>query len=39
MNSVSFISQGNGDEIYVHHSSIQCNGFKTLSMGDSLKNV
>ena len=34
---VGFISQENGDDIFVHHSSIQCQGFKTLFAGDKVE--
>jgi cold-shock DNA-binding protein family len=35
--SVGFISQENGDDVFVHHSSIQSNGFKTLFAGDKVE--
>ncbi|MGI9569026.1 MAG: cold-shock protein [Desulfobulbia bacterium] len=28
-----FISQNDGDDVFVHHSSIQADGFKTLEEG------
>jgi CspA family cold shock protein len=34
---VGFISQENGDDVFVHHSSIQCQGFKTLFAGDKVE--
>ena len=34
---VGFISQENGDDIFVHHSSIQCQCFKTLFAGDKVE--
>ncbi len=34
---VGFISQENGDDVFVHHSSIQCQGFKTLFTGDKVE--
>ena len=34
---VGFISQEKGDDVFVHHSSIQCQGFKTLFAGDKVK--
>ncbi|MHC4270588.1 MAG: cold shock domain-containing protein [Planctomycetota bacterium] len=34
---VGFISQENGDDIFVHHSSIQYQGFKTLFAGDKVE--
>ena len=34
---VGFISQKNGDDVFVHHSSIQCQGFKTLFAGDQVE--
>ncbi|MHC4270438.1 MAG: cold-shock protein [Planctomycetota bacterium] len=32
-----FISQENGDDVFVHHSSIQADGFKSLSEGDQVE--
>ena len=32
-----FISQENGDEVFVHHTSIQGDGFKTLAEGDKVE--
>jgi len=34
---VGFISQENGDDVFVHHSSIRCKGFKTLFAGDKVE--
>jgi len=34
---VGFISQENGDDVFVHHSSIKCKGFKTLFAGDKVE--
>jgi CspA family cold shock protein len=31
-----FITRDDGTDIFVHHSSIQGNGFKSLSEGDSV---
>ena len=31
-----FISREGGDDIFVHHSSIQGSGFKTLAEGDKV---
>ncbi len=31
-----FIAQDDGDDIFVHYSSIQTSGFKTLSEGDRV---
>lgn len=31
-----FISQENGDDVFVHHSAIQQEGFKTLEEGESV---
>ncbi|HDL07423.1 MAG TPA: cold shock domain-containing protein [Desulfobacteraceae bacterium] len=31
-----FIEQENGDDIFVHHSSINMSGFKTLAEGDRV---
>ena len=31
-----FISQDNGTDVFVHHSSINGNGFKSLSEGDKV---
>ncbi len=33
---VGFISQEDGDDVFVHHSSIQCKGAKTLFAGDKV---
>ena len=32
-----FISQEDGDDVFVHHTSIQCEGFKSLSEGDKVE--
>ncbi|MHC4455296.1 MAG: cold-shock protein, partial [Planctomycetota bacterium] len=32
-----FISQENGDDVFVHHSVIQADGFKSLSEGDQVE--
>ena len=32
-----FIEQESGDDIFVHHSSIQGEGFKTLTEGDQVE--
>ncbi len=32
-----FISQENGDDVFVHHTSIQGDGFKTLAEGDKVE--
>jgi cold shock protein len=32
-----FISQENGDDVFVHHTAIQSEGFKTLSEGDKVE--
>ena len=34
---VGFISQKNGDDVFVRHSSIQCKGVKTLFAGDKVE--
>ena len=34
---VGFISQERGDDVFVHHSSIRCKGFKTLFAGDKVE--
>jgi CspA family cold shock protein len=31
-----FISQENGDDVFVHHTAIQGDGFKSLSEGDKV---
>ncbi|GJQ60197.1 MAG: cold-shock protein [Candidatus Scalindua sp. AMX11] len=32
-----FISQENGDDVFVHHTAIEGEGFKSLSEGDSVE--
>ncbi|GJQ60193.1 MAG: cold-shock protein [Candidatus Scalindua sp. AMX11] len=32
-----FISQENGDDVFVHHTAIQGEGFKSLSEGDKVE--
>lgn len=32
-----FISQDNGDDVFVHQSSIQSEGFRTLAEGDKVE--
>ncbi|HJO55240.1 MAG TPA: cold-shock protein [Candidatus Scalindua sp.] len=32
-----FISQEDGDDVFVHHTSIQSEGFKSLSEGDKVE--
>ncbi|MDR4508430.1 MAG: cold-shock protein [Candidatus Brocadiaceae bacterium] len=32
-----FISQDNGDDVFVHQSEIQTEGFRTLSEGDKVE--
>ena len=32
-----FIGQESGDDVFVHHSAIQMEGFKTLYEGDSVE--
>jgi cold shock protein len=32
-----FISQENGDDVFVHHTAIQGEGFKNLSQGDKVE--
>ena len=32
-----FISQENGDDVFVHHTAIQSGGFKSLSEGDQVE--
>ena len=31
-----FIAQESGDDVYVHHTAIQAEGFRTLSEGDRV---
>jgi CspA family cold shock protein len=32
-----FISQENGDDVFVHQTAIQSNGFRTLAEGDKVE--
>lgn len=32
-----FISRNSGDDVFVHHSAIQGNGFKSLAEGDNIE--
>jgi CspA family cold shock protein len=32
-----FISQENGDDVFVHHTAIQSDGFKSLSEGEKVE--
>lgn len=32
-----FITQENGDDVFVHHTAIQSDGFKSLSEGDRVE--
>lgn len=32
-----FISRESGDDVFVHHSAIQAEGFKSLAEGDSIE--
>jgi len=37
LKGVGFISQESGDDVFVHHFSIKCKGFKTLFAGDKVE--
>lgn len=32
-----FISQENGEDVFVHQTSIQCDGYRTLAEGDKVE--
>ena len=32
-----FITQENGEDVFVHHTAIVCEGFRTLSEGDKVE--
>ncbi|MCF6147250.1 MAG: cold-shock protein [Candidatus Kuenenia sp.] len=32
-----FISQDNGEDVFVHQTAIQCEGFRTLAEGDKVE--
>ncbi len=32
-----FISRNSGDDVFVHHSAVQGNGYKSLDEGDSVE--
>ncbi|MFO0792682.1 MAG: cold-shock protein [Candidatus Brocadiaceae bacterium] len=32
-----FISQENGDDVFVHQTAIECEGFRTLAEGDKVE--
>jgi CspA family cold shock protein len=32
-----FISQDNGEDVFVHQTSIECEGFRTLAEGDKVE--
>lgn len=32
-----FISRNSGDDVFVHHSAIQGNGFRSLNEGDNIE--
>ena len=36
-NGFGFISQDNGDDVFVHQTSIQGEGFRTLAEGDKVE--
>ena len=34
---IGYISRDEGDDVFVHHTSMQCEGFKTLSAGNKVE--